>query len=198
VTTGGNITSVNLKLNLHHLSKSSTLLSSFIMPMTYSYMDTDWPVLDKASPVSISIVDDIKFEANGAALSRFLGHFSVGFFFISTDLLEAHPVQRPVDNAHVHTLINEFKRIGINRADSSGVVIGLGPGWKHMKNTGPKPYMITNACRHLPHLALSNGGPIAQVLRGGHRTIAIKRHAQTITDTYENYWFYNVLLPGLF
>ena len=82
------------------------------------------------------------------------------------------------------------------RTESPGVVIGLSKGWEKMKNTGPLPLRITTASSYLSHLSVSADGPITQVIRGGHRTEAIRCLSEHEEYSKVNYWYYNVLLPS--
>ena len=132
------------------------------------------------------------------ALSSYSGYFSLGFFYIHTSLLEPHPTQRPLSPSHVQALKEDFGKRGIFRTDNPGVVIGLGQGWNSLRNTGPEVYTINQSCPHLHLLSRSDSGPIGQIIRGNHRTEAVHHHAQTTFQPGESYWYYNVLVPGLF
>jgi hypothetical protein len=56
--------------------------------------------------------------------------------------------------------------------------------------------MISPTCSHLSKLSKLPTGPIAQIIRGGHRTEAIKKFAEESRKPNESYWFYTVLIPG--
>lgn len=185
---------------------SSLLPLTQIIPVTpdvaalnYRLLEGEWPILDKAPPLLPKTMDRIKNEGNGYSITSNLGYLSLGFFYIGTNLLEAHPTQRPISQAHVTKLLEEFKKLGVLRSECPGVVIGLGEGWLDMKYRDPPAYMITPSFFHLDRLSLFPGGPIGQIIRGGHRTAAIKRFSNS-TDlnlSSQNFWFYNVLIPGM-
>ena len=164
--------------------------------VSYTLLDGEWPILGPATPVPSSVLDAISSDFNGSAITSNLGYLSLGQFFIDVDLLQQHPSQREIDMKHVENLKNDFERKGILRRECPGVVIGLGAGWLNMKNTGPVPYRITNSSLHLHRLSLSPNGPIGQVIRGGHRTEAIRHLSRLPDQSQENYWFYEVLIPG--
>ena len=173
--------------------------SANVAPVSYRMLEGDWPVLQQANPVSVNIMDRIKSEASGSAITSHIGYISLGCFFIHTDLLEPHPTQRPISQPHVQKLRDDFARMGVLRMEHVGVVIGLGNGWGQMKNQTPNHYMISTSCPHLPRLANTHGGPIAQIIRGNHRTAAIRNFSKSPqSDPSQNYWFYQVLLPSMF
>lgn len=164
--------------------------------VTYTLLDGEWPILNQATPVPASVIEAISSDTTGFAMTSNLGHLSVGYFFIDVDLVEQHSSQRPILSNHADILKEDFEKKGVFRTESPGVVIGLGEGWNYMKNIGPNPFRITKSSPHLHHLSLSPNGPIAQVISGGHHTEAIKHFSTLSGQPDENYWFYNVLLPG--
>jgi hypothetical protein len=175
--------------------------------IAYSMLDGPWPVLQKANTVSPSVIDIIKTIGNGTAITTNLGYFSLGRFYIETSLLTPHITQRPLNTMHADTLKQNFQQSGPMRTEYHGVVIGLGDGWYNMKNPGPRPYMISSSCPHLDLLRKSSGGPIAEIIRGNHRTEAIRRYSSQTEPSpsqaqsplqHENYWFYEVLVPCTF
>jgi hypothetical protein len=87
--------------------------------------------------------------------------------------------------------------VGIHRAEHPGVVIGLGEGWWWMKKTIPRNIYISTSSPHLDLLTATLGGPIAQVIRGNHRSQAIKRYSNRKICPGENFWYYEVLVPGI-
>ena len=163
-------------------------------------LDGEWPTLGQTAPIPQHIIQLIKDEAIGTSLTNFNSYLSLGYFYIHTSLLEAHPLQRPIDHSHVQRLKADFEERGILRTECPGVVIGLGEGWNELRNTTPNTlsYKISPSCPHLNRLALSSGGKIGQVIRGGHRTAAVALFAETPETFHESYWYYNVLVPGLF
>ena len=160
-------------------------------------LEGDWPIFDKAE-VSSSILEKIRIEANGSSISSHLDYLSLGTFLISTTLLEPHPTQRLIIKSHVNTLRDDFTKNGVLRLENPSVVIGLGPGWYEMKKTRPGHIFIGPTCPHLSRLSLTPDGPIGQVIRGGHRTAAINAFSSIDENCGENYWAYNVLIPGMF
>lgn len=183
-----------------HEQPSSTFRipgSSDVAPVFYRMLEGEWPVLQRANPVSAKIIDQIKLDANGSTITTHIAYLSLGHFFINTDLLEPHHTQRPLDQNHVLNLRNDFGDMGILRVDHPGVVIGLGDGWNDMKNNTPNHYMISPSSPHLNLLSTTAGGPIAQIIRGKHRTAAIKSLSKASSNPSQNYWFYQVLLPSM-
>lgn len=173
--------------------------SSNVAPVFYRMLEGDWPVLKQASAISASVMERIRSDGSGSAITSHYGYLSLGYFFIHTDLLEAHPTQRPISQTHVRDLRNSFDSKGLLRMEHPGVVIGLGDGWNEMKNGGPHHYMISNSCPHLSRLSATGNGPIGQIIRGNHRTAAIRSYARNQdTNAGQNYWYYQVLLPGTF
>lgn len=169
-----------------------------VAPMNYRLLEGDWPILDTVAPVQSIILDKIKSDANGYSITTHMNFLSLGCFFIDTDLLEPHPTQRPINQAHVTALLEDFEKMGVLRVESPGVVIGLGNGWLDMKNSGPHAYRITTSCDHLNQLSTTQGGPIGQIIRGGHRTAAIKQFSKSLNadQISQNFWYYHVLIPG--
>jgi hypothetical protein len=151
-------------------------------------LDGDWPALDVASPVPLEILELIKAEGNGTAISSCLGYLSVGHFYIDTGLRVPHDTQRPIISSHADQLREDFGVKGILRTESPGVVIGLGEGWYSMKNNGPKPFIISKSSPHLHHLSESSGGPVGEIIRGGHRTEAIRHYSHLSDASHEDYW----------
>ena len=165
--------------------------------LPYTLLEGPWPLLQKANPVPEIILDKVLQDANGNAITNHIGYFSLGFFYIDSRLLVPHSTQRPLNNNHVNKLYDDFCHMGIFRTQFPGVVIGLGEGWNHMHNTGAKPYKISISSPHLHHLSKSPNGPIAEIIRGNHRTEAIRRYSHHTPNFHENFWYYNVLLPGM-
>ena len=164
----------------------------------YNLLKDSWPVLDQALPLSDEVYSIIKDANNGAIINNFLGHLTLGQFYIHTSLLESHTTQRELEEKHVGSLCKDFTERGIFRSQFVGVVIGNGDGWNMMKNNGPTPFMINLTSPHLSRLSKYSGGPIAQVIRGGHRTEAIKKYAKKQNQPEENYWLYTVLILGMY
>lgn len=142
-----------------------------------------------AMAVPQNIIQYIVSEMTGKALSDYLQFFNLGGFYIDADLLEQHGTQRELDLVYVDKLRDEFENGIMQRSENAGVVIGLGEGWKELKNVGGKAYRITKDCPLLSQLSV--GGKIGQVIRGGHRTGAVRQ-----MDESEQYWYYQVLLPS--
>lgn len=175
-------------------------ISSTTAPLPYQLLDGAWPVLDAFPPIPSHVIDRIITDASGTAISHNLQYLSLGLFLIDTDLLKPHITQRPLDQDHVAQLREDFQSLGIHRMDSPGAVIGLGEGWLQMKNLGPQHYRISKTSPHINLLAAEPGGPIAEIMRGGHRTEAIRSLSMDPDngDPQQNFWLYNVLAPGLF
>lgn len=152
--------------------------------------------LKQADPVSATLIENISAQMTGKALSDNLGYFSLGFFYIDAELLEQHPTQRPVNSVYVDKLVSLFESGTIQRSENAGVVIGLGEGWNKLKNIGPIAYRITQDCSLVDDLSIGSGGAIGQVIRGGHRTEAVRRLSQMPEMGEEGYWYYQVLVPS--
>jgi hypothetical protein len=166
---------------------------------SYTLLDSEWPAFDVATHVPAHIIETISSTSTGLGLSTNLGYFSIGHFFIDVDLVQQHSTQRPISLDHINSLKDGFENRGIQRTESAGVVIGIGKGWLDMKNSSPINYRITSSSSpHHHHLGLSSDGPIAEVIRGGHRTEAIRQFSALPGNSNENYWYYNVLIPGKF
>jgi hypothetical protein len=172
---------------------------SIAAPFQYKYLEGDWPVLDLAPDVS-GTLEKIKENGTGNAVSMNMSYLSLGHFFISTELLGLHPLQRQIDNNHVMNLKADFQRMGIDVVEHPGVIIGLGKGWMQMKKPSHMNHiMITSSSPHIHHLQETPGGPIGLVIRGGHRTTAITSLSKENTEYYgRSFWYYNVLVPGMF
>ena len=169
---------------------------------TFNTLGDSWPIsgMTRATPLSDQVFQAISAASNGAVITDQLGHFSLGSFYIHTSLLEPHLTQRPLDMGHVKVLMEDFQKHGLLRSEEAGVVIGLGQGWQEMKHNNSLPFMIDPSFPHLSKLSLSpcSGQPIAQVIRGGHRTRAVKQFSESLNQPEENYWLYTVLIPGKF
>ena len=163
----------------------------------YKLLEGSWPILEPVSAVSASVIEAIASEGLGSSITSNIKYLSLGYFYIDAELVEQHPCQRPLSFSHVTKLKHEFETKGIFREENPAVVVGLGEGWMHMQNKGPFHYKITKSSSFLQHLSISSKGPIAQVLRGGHRTKAVLDFSEA-NQTDEGYWFYQVLLPGKF
>jgi hypothetical protein len=162
----------------------------------YTLLDGEWPILEQAPPIPDHIMQKFSSNCSGLAITSNLAYFSLGLFYIDVDLVEPHPTQRQINLKHVGDLVNDFETGGISRLENPGVVIGLGLGWNLMKNYTPDKYKITTTCTHLSHLSSTSGGPIGQVIRGGHRTEAIRQFSKLPENSEERYWLYEVLVPG--
>ena len=216
------LTAVNLEKNFHHLSHHSpsflTFSSSYhlsvkmtsyltatqILPPTshmtglsYDLLAGDWPLLGQAERASLKIMERIKNEGSGISLTSNLEYLSLGYFLIDTELLCPHPTQRRVSQDHVGSLVEEFERFGVQLVEHPGVVIGLGDGWYEMKKTKPKHVRIASSSPHLNRLRNPDISDqfIGQVIRGGHRTEAIKRYTKKYDNIHQSLWYYNVLIP---
>jgi hypothetical protein len=93
--------------------------------------------------------------------------------------------------------MDDFQNIGILYGDHPGVVIGLGDGWYKMKKTDSEHTLISPSSPHLDFLRATPGGPIGHIIRGGHRTAAMKQLSKKLKRPYQNFWYYNVLVPGI-
>jgi hypothetical protein len=188
-----------LNLNHHHLQTQPYTSFSFTMSSTpYTLLDAQTPIseLIQAKPIPQAVFDTVSSEMTGYALSQHLQNFSLGLFFIDTDLVEQHPSQREVLSSYVDKLVEDFEQSQILRMEQYGVAIGLGEGWEGLKNNSGVTYRITSSSPCVDTLRGSDGGAIAQVIRGGHRTEAVRRLSQKPDMSEENYWCYLVLLPG--
>jgi hypothetical protein len=192
---------------------STSFSPASLYHIPYSLLEGDWPVLDRAN-VSPLVFKKIQSDANGFSISTHIEHLSLGkflistdlvahiknlslgTFLISTDLLEPHPVQRETSLKHVQKLCNDFMNQGVSRIENPGVIIGLGEGWLDMKKKCPGHILISSSCPHLSQLSLIPGGPIGQIIRGSHRTAAVKLFSSREENVGQNYWAYNVLVPG--
>jgi hypothetical protein len=141
-------------------------------------------------------MDMVRKTGNAGGITGYLDYFSLGQFYIDVDLLEPHPCQRDLVPYHLNTLQKAFEAQGVLRTENSAVVIGLGEGWYHMKKNNPNSYRITKSCSFLSKLQTKPSGPIAQVIRGGHRTATIKNYSSQEGREDEGYWYYTVLVPG--
>ena len=64
------------------------------------------------------------------ALSDHLAHFTFRNFYIDTELLKQHPIQRPINSVYVDNLVETFEFKIIQRTENVGVVIRLEEGWR--------------------------------------------------------------------
>ena len=159
--------------------------------------DGQWPILNMPTPYTDQVYKAIQADRTGNAITIHNNYLSLGTYFLHTSLLELHPTQRKPDLNHVNSLKEDFKKMGIDRLGHPGVVIGLGNGWNIMKNTTAYTYMISPSCPHLSQLSGGENGKIGQVIRGGHRTEAVKKYAEEMGEPEAGYWAYNVLIPGI-
>ena len=65
-----------------------------------------------------------------------------------------------------------------------------------MKNNRGDTYRITASSPIIKNLRLSGEGPIAQVIRGRHRTEVARRLSDQPETANEGFWLYRVLLPS--
>ena len=93
-------------------------------------------------------------------------------------------------------LCSDFVNQGVSRIENPGVIIGLGEGWLDMKKKGPGHIFISSSCPHLSRLSLIPGRPIGQIIHGSHQTAAVKLFSSREENTGQNYWVYNILVPG--
>lgn len=194
-----------LDTNFHHLfnqiilmSSTSLTASSSLKHIAYTLLEGEWPVLDSAVVLSDEVLEDLSKGTGGSTITDNYGFLSLGYFLICPNLLELHPTQRDIDQNHVAKLREDFQLKGILRVENPGVVIGMGSGWLSMKKNTPFHMLINEKSEHRDKLSLITGGPIGQIIRGGHRSAAITSYCEnTINDMDHNYWLYNVLVPGM-
>ena len=165
----------------------------------YHMLEGDWPLTHWFSDfiVDNGTLNKIKLLSNGIDITHGKDYLSLGQFLIETSLLEPHPVQRPATYANVENLKGKFAREGIRRPENVGVVIGLGDGWYKMNKKTPESIKISNSSPHIPLLSRTGTNIIGQVIRGGHRTEAIKRFSDQSGHPEENFWIYEVFIPGM-
>lgn len=178
----------------------STQMSIIDSPDFYTSLEGDWPVLEQANDIPTWVTTAIREASNSNAITQYLSYYSLGFFYVHTSLLEPHASQRPIDTQHVDKLLKSYQELGIFRTEHPGVLIGTGDGWYSMRNASPLPVMLSPSFPHLNHLSHIQNGPIAQIIRGHHRTVAMNRFA-TNTDgsqSDESYWYYNILVPSMY
>jgi hypothetical protein len=166
--------------------------------LSYQILDGSWPVLEQAVALPTAIMKEAYGACNSSFIGSSLGYFDLGMFYIHTTLLKAHPTQRSVSLPHIEALQQSFANTGIRRAENPGVVIGLGNGWHNMKNSHPVPVMITPGFSHLYQLQIDGEGPVGEIIRGNHRTIAMQcfSQQQEQEDLSEPFWLYRVLITG--
>jgi hypothetical protein len=165
--------------------------------VAYTLLQGSWPILDKVQPPA-EVLEKIKTDALGSSIKDHEGFLSLGYFLISTDLLEPHSTQRRIDCDHLKKLKDAFMMQGILRFENGGVVIGCGDGWYDMKKKTPGHIMIDSRSPHIHRLSSAPGGPIGYIIRGGHRSAAIKSFSLSVEGALDqDYWFYNVLVPGI-
>jgi hypothetical protein len=165
----------------------------------YIVLRGQWPILEEASPISHEVKAHILKNGTGIGIEERIKFLSLGEFYIDVDLLVPHALQRPMLPSHASKLLEDFEMQGILRSNNAGVVIGLGKGWMNMKNNTGYNYRITKDFAHLSRLSHDEGGPIAEVIRGGHRSEAVRRYALSREGREdEAYWIYTVLIPGVF
>lgn len=175
-----------------------TLPSAPIGFYTGSMLTGDWPVKGLVEANSYPrILEEIRQEANGSAITKHNAYFSLGLFYIDTPLLVQHAVQRPTTIGNVENLVVKLETEGIRREENPGAIIGLGEGWYNMKKNMPGRMLIHTTSPHLHHLQKTTGGPIGEVIRGGHRTAAIRNISAKNKNPGMNYWIYEVLVPGM-
>jgi hypothetical protein len=171
-------------------------MSSTSLVTPYQLLTGEWPVLEAASPIPDQILEAITLDKSSHALCTHIQYLNLGYFYIDADLVVSHSSQRPIISDHAENLKKDFEDQNPLRDAFPGVVIGLGNGWNNMKNTGPVKYKITKDFPFLSKLSDKSNGPIAHVIRGGHRTEAIRRFSALPGKLEENYWLYQVLLPS--
>ena len=167
---------------------------------SYTIIDTHKPLegLGPATPIPSHIFEAASLDMTHAGITSNLFYFSLGLFYIDVELLEAHHTQRSIDSGHIQKLLNSYEEQGPQRLEHPGVIIGLGQGWNDFKNTGPHFYRIRATMPSLEYFCggTSGKGPIGQVIRGGHRTEAVKRFSELPGKADEGYWCFNVLVPS--
>jgi hypothetical protein len=162
----------------------------------WQMLEGDWPILAKAE-INQPILDQIKLEANGSSIINHHDYLWLGAFFIQTDLLTQHSVQREPTRQNVTNLIERFEKSGIRRVQNKGVVIGVGEGWYDMKKNVKHHIFISPTSPHCNRLNAYRNGPIGQIIRGGHRTLAIRDFSKSRKCPEQNYWMYDVYIPGM-
>ena len=113
--------------------------------VNYTLLEGSLPVagLVEANTVSAEVNQKVLDGRTGTTLTELIHYYSLGKIFIDAELLEQHPVQRDRNLKHIEELVGEYENTGICRNDHSGVIIGLGDGWKQLKNTGEVVYRIS-------------------------------------------------------
>jgi hypothetical protein len=176
-------------LIMNNLPSSTQFLSATNLGPSIAYepFSGDWPVFNQVD-VSVRILEKIKTEANGSALSSNIDFLTLGYYYIDTTV----STQRQIDQNHVMELGLAFENKGILREEKkhAGVMIGLGNGWYQMKKDNPKNIMISTTSPHLPLLSDRPNGPIAEIIHGNHCCAAIKRLSHTVPAYKDqNFWY---------
>jgi hypothetical protein len=177
------------------MSSNTAPLSTSNHP-AYASLDDNWPVLSSAPVIPANVLAGISTAAISDFLLQHLGYFSLGKFFIDCSLLAPHHTQRMVDDTHVDKLVENFNVKTIQRSSFPGTVIGTGDGWKEMFNNRGLPVKITKGSKHLSLLRAVPDGPIGWIMHGLHRNEAAKKYSHMNNKPNEEYWLFQVLLPG--
>ena len=123
--------------------------------LSYTLIDDAEYSFEEASSLPKAVFANTCTFNSGDGISRNLGHYTIGNFYIDCDLLEPHPCQRPIDKNHAELLHERFAKQGILCDQNPGVVIGNGLGWMKIKTS--HAYKITSKCSFLSELCLSPG-----------------------------------------
>ena len=103
-----------------YLTATQTLPPKFhTTGLSYDPLVGDWPLLGQAERASSMIMERIKNEGSGTSLTSNLEYLSLSYFLIDTELLCPHPTQRRMSQDHGASLVEEFKRFGVQLVEHS-------------------------------------------------------------------------------
>lgn len=118
------------------------------------------------------------------ALQAALPLFDLGFHSIPLDRVQAHPLQREVDQTHVADLLGRFES-GIHRVQYPGIVIAVETDFPLGAPASPE----------VPPLVPSPFSGL--VLSGGHRVAAMQAYCDKGQDRDDlAFWVFRVYHPG--
>jgi hypothetical protein len=182
-----------------NFSMASDLQTAPLAAHNFHMLEGAWPMAHWFSTFTVNTgkLNAIRKMSGGIDLTSEKGYLSLGQFYIHTSLLELHPVQRLPTTANIDVLEEKFRNEGIRRTENVGVIIGLGEGWNQLNKTTREPIYISHTSPHINRLSKPGTNIIGQVIRGGHRTLAIRKFSKAIDHPEQNFWLYEVYIPGM-
>lgn len=160
-----------------------------LLDASTSGVDLNDVLVAPMSPLPADIQDRMTTESSSMVFTDYIPkHYVMCVASIALDLIDIHPLQRPLDQAHVDQLERVFGNTGPRReSEFWGSVVAADPRWNLYSHRTIDPITVHQ-----------QSGLRVQCVRANHRIHALRQWCQRNNKPDMAYWPCYVLRPGEF